>query len=159
MTDGHNDVAHGTEIRDSELPDGSEERGYSAQERSRKTVAHTALSVRNAWKARGLHDMAAEGEDGGQVISCPPSPFRPTNTTHGRNVVFSSGLFDWQRNELHRFCSFDPQQDSVLARGTRVVESFAHIGGIRDGFAAYLEDHVASLDEIGRASCRGRVCR
>src|SRR5262249_60901218 len=83
---------------------------------------------------------------GGRVISVPPSSFRPTNTTHGRNVVFSSGLFNWQRNELHRFCSFDPQQDSVLACGTRVVESLAHIGGVRAGFAAPLEDHGARLD-------------
>src|SRR5262249_46813705 len=65
----------GTEIRDSELPDGSEERGYSAQERSRKTLAHLALSVMNAWKARDLHDVANDGEDGGRVISVPPVRF------------------------------------------------------------------------------------
>ena len=61
-------------------------------------------------------------------------------------LLLSSGLFDWQRNEPRRFCGLYPQQDGVLARGTRVTESLTDFGSICDRLAADIEDHVTGLD-------------
>src|SRR6185312_776124 len=77
-----------------------------------------------------------------------PSPeFASSDKRYAKTKqLLSSGLFDWQRNEPRRFRGLHPQQDGVLARGTRVTESLADFGGICDRLAGDIEDHVAGLD-------------
>src|SRR5262245_21811903 len=82
---------------------------------------------------------------GGWASPSPEFVSSDKHYTQTKRLLFS-GLFDWQRNEPHRFRGFHPQQDGVLACGTRVTESLADFGGVCDRLAADVEDHVTGLD-------------
>src|SRR5262245_14898932 len=82
---------------------------------------------------------------GGWASPSPEFVSSDKRYTQTKQLLFS-GLFDWQRNEPHRFRGLHPQQDGVLACGTRVTESLTDFGSIGDRLASDLEDHVAGLD-------------
>jgi hypothetical protein len=74
---------------------------------------------------------------------CPSPEFVSSDKRYLQTKrLLSSGLFYWQRNEPRRFRGLHPQQDGVLARGTRVTESLADFGGICDCLAGDIEDQV-----------------
>lgn len=80
------------------------------------------------FSARGNFTIATE-KIGGRALPVPRVYF-VRHTLPQPKQLLSSGLFDWQRNEPRRFRGLHPQQDGVLARGTRVTESLADFGGI-----------------------------
>lgn len=80
------------------------------------------------FSARGNFTITTE-KIGGRA--CPSPEFVSSDKRYPQTKqLLSSGLFDWQRNEPRRFRGLHPQQDGVLACGTRVTESFADFGGI-----------------------------